>query len=146
METPTSGVFVQIGAGAGDKDPRANYRDGFSEYVKSLPKEHVKKVVLVEPNPLNILSLRECWNEYPQSVIYQLGIVPKKYTQKDITFYYCPEDAPHYQVASVDPNHVRKHYGNCVLHTFSSPVRVFLQEFLYRRPNPPIGSNLSLNL
>ena len=27
-------IFVQLGAGAGDLDPRANYRDGFSEFVK----------------------------------------------------------------------------------------------------------------
>jgi hypothetical protein len=27
-------IYVQIGAGAGDQDPRANFRDGFTEFVK----------------------------------------------------------------------------------------------------------------
>ena len=39
-----SGIFIQIGAGAGDKDSRANYRDGFTEFVKKLPKNRIKKL------------------------------------------------------------------------------------------------------
>ena len=31
-----SGIFIQIGAGAGDLDKRANCRDGFTEFVKKL--------------------------------------------------------------------------------------------------------------
>ena len=31
-----SGIFIQIGAGACDKDSRANYRDGFTEFVKKI--------------------------------------------------------------------------------------------------------------
>ena len=34
-----SGIFIQIGAGAGDLDSRANNRDGFTEFIKKLPKE-----------------------------------------------------------------------------------------------------------
>lgn len=30
------GIYIQIGAGAGDLDSRANFRDGFTEYVKKL--------------------------------------------------------------------------------------------------------------
>jgi FkbM family methyltransferase len=128
---PGSGVFVQIGAGAGDKDPRANYRDGFSEYVKALPTDLVKKVILVEPNPMNISALRECWSAYPQSEIYQLGIVPSTVSPCAMVFYYCPFDAPHYQVASLKPEHVIKHYGeHCPLGTFTVPV-VPLNTFLH---------------
>lgn len=39
-----SGVFIQVGAGAGDLDKKANYRDGFTELVKKLPRERVKKL------------------------------------------------------------------------------------------------------
>jgi hypothetical protein len=46
-----SGIFVQLGAGAGDLDPRANYNDGFTNFIKKLPLESIKKIVLVEPNP-----------------------------------------------------------------------------------------------
>ena len=33
-----SGIFMQIGAGAGDLDKRSNYRDGFTEFIKKLLK------------------------------------------------------------------------------------------------------------
>lgn len=38
-----SGIFVQIGAGAGDLDVRANCRDGFTEFIKKLPRDQIKK-------------------------------------------------------------------------------------------------------
>lgn len=107
-----SGVFIQIGAGAGDLDKRANYRDGFTEFIKSLPMERIKKIILVEPNPLNIPMLKECWKNFPQATIYEIGIVPKKCLDEEIKLYYCPKDAPHYQVASIVKEHVQKHYGD----------------------------------
>lgn len=33
-----NGIFVQIGAGAGDLDKRANCRDGFTELIKKIPR------------------------------------------------------------------------------------------------------------
>ena len=36
-----SGIFVQLGAG--DLDPRANYNDGFTNFIKKLPLESIKK-------------------------------------------------------------------------------------------------------
>jgi FkbM family methyltransferase len=119
-----SGIFIQIGAGAGDLDKRANYRDGFTEFIKKKPREMIKKIILVEPNPLNISLLKECWKDYPQAVIYEIGIVPKNYQNNTMHLYYCPLDAPHYQVASINKNHVQKHYGlNCELNNFIIPVR-----------------------
>ena len=59
-DTNGSGIFIQIGAGAGDLDKRANCRDGFTEFIKKLPKNRIKKIILVEPNPINIQLLREC--------------------------------------------------------------------------------------
>jgi len=116
--------FIQIGAGAGDLDTRANCRDGFTEFIKKLPREHIKKIILVEPNPLNITLLKECWKDYPEAVIYEIGIVPKEYQNDTINLYYCPEDAPHYQVASIKKSHIYKHYGeNCKLEKFTIPVK-----------------------
>ena len=34
-DTKGTGIFIQVGAGAGDLDTRANCRDGFTEFVKS---------------------------------------------------------------------------------------------------------------
>lgn len=119
-----SGIFIQIGAGAGDLDERANCRDGFTELVKKLPRQSIKKIILVEPNPLNIPLLKECWKDYPESIIYEIGIVPKNYQDNTIDLYYCPLDAPHYQVASINKSHVQKHYGdNCEIEKFIVPVK-----------------------
>ncbi len=103
-------VYVQVGAGAGDRDARANYRDGFCELVKALPPADVRKIVLVEPNPFNIPALTACWKDFPQASIFKLGIVPKAFSGKSLNFFFATEDGPHFQVASIDPSHVMKHY------------------------------------
>jgi len=122
--------FIQIGAGAGDLDPRANYRDGFTETVKGIPRDKIDKIILVEPNPINIPLLKECWKEYPEAEIYEIGIVPKEFGDKNLILYYCPSDAPHYQVASIKKEHVKKHYGeNCTLKEFTIKTR-HLEEFI----------------
>jgi FkbM family methyltransferase len=127
-----NGIFIQIGAGAGDLDKRANCRDGFTEIIKSLPRHIIKKIILVEPNPLNIPLLKECWKDYPEAIIYEIGIVPKKYQNNTMDLYYCPLDGPNYQVASINKNHIQKHYGdNCELEKFIIPVKqleIFINE------------------
>ena len=127
-----NGIFIQIGAGAGDLDKRANCRDGFTEIIKSLPRHVIKKIILVEPNPLNIPLLKECWKDYPEAIIYEIGIVPKKYQNNTMDLYYCPLDGPNYQVASLNKSHIQKHYGdNCELEKFIIQVKqleIFINE------------------
>jgi hypothetical protein len=127
-----NGIFIQIGAGAGDLDKRANCRDGFTEIIKSLPRHIIKKIILVEPNPLNIPLLKECWKDYPEAIIYEIGIVPKKYQNNTMDLYYCPLDGPNYQVASINKSHIQKHYGdNCELEKFIITVKqleIFINE------------------
>lgn len=126
-----SGIFIQIGAGVGDLDKRANYRDGFTELIKRLPRPIIKKIILVEPNPLNIPLLKECWKDYPEASIYELGIVPKKYQHDTMDLYYCPLDGPNYQVASINKSHVQKHYGDhCELEKFIISVKQ-LETFIH---------------
>lgn len=112
MSTPTTPkrVYVQIGAGAGDQDPRAGFRDGFTEYVKALEPSRIDKIVLVEPNPRNIPALRSCWKEYPQAEILQKAVRARSSPDTSQIFYYAEEDAPHFQVFSMLEKHVRKHY------------------------------------
>ena len=105
-----SKCFVQVGAGAGDQDSRANFRDGFSELVKSCELGPDDKIVLVEPNPINLPALKKCWEAYPQARIHQIGIVPKADAGRKLVFYYAEEDAPHFQVGSFRSEHVLKHY------------------------------------
>ena len=125
------GIFIQIGAGAGDKDSRANYRDGFTEFVKKLPKNRIKKIILVEPNPVNIPFLRECWKDYPEACIYELAIIPENINLKNIDFYYSLYDGPNYQVASIVKQHVLNHYSgdNNVIESFSVPT-IHINDFL----------------
>lgn len=107
-------VFVQIGAGAGDRDARVNYRDGFTELVKNIDKSTISKIILVEPNPLNIKDLIECWKDYPQAEIYNIAICGANYPHKGVNFFYTEKDAPNYQISSVFPTHIKKHYGENV--------------------------------
>lgn len=125
-----SGIFIQIGAGAGDLDKAAKCRDGFTEFIKKLPRDRVKKIILVEPNPLNIPLLKECWKDYKEVVIYEIGIVPKSIAST-IDFYYCPKDAPNYQVASIKKEHIQMHYGyNCKLEKFVISTKQ-LEDFIH---------------
>ena len=103
--------FVQIGAGAGDRDPRS-FRDGFSEFIKRAPLNDSSRILLVEPNPLNQKKLKECWQDFSNAEIFQLGIVPKAFSKRTLRFYFTGLDGPHYQVASFNRFHVLKHFPN----------------------------------
>lgn len=118
----SSGIFIQVGAGAGDKDAGALYRDGFTEFIKSLPREKINKIILIEPNPTNLPMLKECWKDYPEATIIQGAITTKELSHKTLDFYYCPDDKPHYQVASLNIEHVRKHYKDNVIEKISVPT------------------------
>lgn len=125
-----------MGAGAGDQDVRSGGRDGFSEYVKSLSKSQIEKIILVEPNPVNIPPLRSCWKEYEQAEIHQSGIVPSD-CKSELTFYYAEESGPNFQTCSTDKNHVLHHYPEGNILTFTAPcipVNSFLAEKLEGDP------------
>jgi len=122
-------IFVQIGAGAGDLDSRANFRDGFTEYVKKLDKSVIGRIILVEPNPVNVPALRQCWKDYPQAEVLQAGIRPQSYQSQVLTFYFAEEDGPHFQVFSINEQHVRDHYPNGHIRTLIVPT-ITITEFL----------------
>jgi hypothetical protein len=133
-------IFIQVGAGAGDLDSRAGFRDGFSEMVKSYQIKSSDRIILVEPNPKNIFALRKCWGDYSVAEIYEVGIVPKKATGHSLVFYYSELDAPHYQVGSFNPTHVIKHYPNQKIQDLTQIVvsSIDLEAFLTKT----VGCNL----
>ena len=102
-------ILVHIGAGAGDKDPGFNYRDGFTEFAKKIDNKD-KKIYLVEANPNNINKLEETWQDHNNICIINKAIVPNKINEKLIKLYFCEDDAPNFQVMSASIDHVRKHY------------------------------------
>jgi FkbM family methyltransferase len=125
-------IYIQIGSGAGDKDKRANYRDGFTEFIKKQDKNCIAKIICVEPNPINIPLLKEAWKDYPMAEIYQIGIRPNNVSKKYLTFYYAEEDAPHYQTFSANKEHVKKHYPNSVIQSIDIET-LTLEEFILEK-------------
>jgi hypothetical protein len=126
-------LLIQIGAGAGDRDPRGNYRDGFSEYVKKINPAEIDRIILVEPNPMNIEELKLCWKDYPQAEILQIGICAHTPKNSIETFYLAEEDLPHYQVFSIKEAHVRKHYPNGTIRSIDVEIysiNQFLEKFV----------------
>ena len=108
--------YVQIGAGAGDLDSRVKYRDGFTELVKKIDRNQIGKIILVEPNPINIPYLCKCWADYPQRAeVHHVGICTSDNKNTSIRFYYTEEDAPNFQTFSMDPKHVLDHFPNTKL-------------------------------
>lgn len=81
-------ILVHIGAGAGDKDPGFNYRDGFTEFAKKIDNKD-KKIYLVEANPNNINKLEETWQDHNNICIINKAIVPNKINEKLIKLYFC---------------------------------------------------------
>ena len=100
-------IFFHIGGGAGDLDLKANFRDGFSEFVKSHGSKN-KKIFIIEANPTNINKLKESWKKYKSVKIFNIAISAKNKTK--LKFFYSEKDAPHYQLFSNNINHVKIHF------------------------------------
>ncbi len=103
-------IYIQLGAGAGDEDSGANFRDGFTEYIKQKKIKPEDKIILVEANKLNISLLKKCWKDFKNAIIYNIGIVPDNIKSEKISFFYSKKDAPCYQVFSHYKQHVANYY------------------------------------
>ena len=104
-------IFIQIGAGAGDLDYSADFREGFSRNVKSRVLNIDDRILVLEANPFNISTLTTAWRNYPQVAVFNLAILPAKSSKRQkIDFYYSADDGPFFQIASVNESHVRKHF------------------------------------
>ena len=77
-------IFFHIGGGAGDLDPSTNFRDGFSEFVKS-HKSKNKKIYIIEANPVNINKLKKSWEKYKSVKIFNFAISANK--KKNLNFF-----------------------------------------------------------
>ena len=98
-------IYLQIGGGAGDLDPSTNYRDGFSEFVKSKNDKN-KKIFIVEANPANIKKLKRSWKNFKNVKIINIAITRNNVGKK--MFYYSEKDAPHYQLFSSKKKNYKK--------------------------------------
>lgn len=102
-------VFIQIGAGAGDLDYSANFRDGFSHFIKNHITNESDTIIVIEANPFNIQTLEKSWEHYKNVTVLNSAIALKGFVQNDsVPLYYVLEDAPFFQRASIIKEYVRK--------------------------------------
>ena len=123
-------IYLQIGGGAGDLDPSTNYRDGFSEFVKS-KNDKDKKIFIVEANPANIRKLKRSWKNFKNVKIINIAITRNNVEKK--MFYYSEKDAPHYQLFSSKKKHVMQHYPDSIIKKIELPcmgINLFLEKYL----------------
>jgi hypothetical protein len=97
------GVIVQIGACRGNDHVTPFYEAGHELY-------------LVEANPMHMPTLHVM---YPKAYFTCNAIVTQAEHGKTLTMYYSTNDAPSYEVTSLDIGHVTKHgYDIKTIHTF----------------------------
>ena len=135
-------IFVHLGAGVGDLDERANFRCGFTEFIKKNIKSN-DKVFILEANPKNIPKLTECYKDFSNTNIYNLGISIDK--EKKLNFYYTDDDAPHYQVCSTKIEHIKKHYPNSIIKKFEI-MSLSINEFFKEKIKENVIDYLSIDL
>tara|TARA_B110000116_G_scaffold249599_1_gene243405 strand:- start:88 stop:780 length:693 start_codon:yes stop_codon:yes gene_type:complete len=135
-------IFVHLGAGAGDLDSGANFRCGVTEFIKKNSKSS-DKIFLLEANPKNIPKLKSCYKKFPNAKIFNLGITTKR--ERKLNFFYTEDDAPHYQVCTTRKSHLKKHYPNSQIKTFSIST-ITINEFLKKKVKSKIIDCLSIDL
>tara|TARA_B100001175_G_scaffold314027_1_gene322626 strand:- start:705 stop:1478 length:774 start_codon:yes stop_codon:yes gene_type:complete len=135
-------IFVHLGAGAGDLDRRANFRCGFTEFVKKNSKS-TDKIFILEANPKNIPCLKDCYGNFSNVNIFNLGISTTNI--KNLKFFYVDEDAPHFQVCSSKIDHIKKHYPNSIIKKFEVQS-LTINEFFEKKVQKKDIDYLSIDL
>jgi len=90
--------IVQIGACRGN-----------DHVTKLIENKNIDFLLLVEANPFNIESLKECYINY-KCTIENIVITPNT-TTNSIPFYYSIEDGPGYEVSSIIKSHPMMYYS-----------------------------------
>ena len=124
-----------MGAGAGDLDSSANFRCGFTEFIKKNYKKN-DIIFAIEANKLNIKKLRKCWKKYPKTKILNLAITADSLDKNYKTLYYTDQDKPHYQVCSMNINHVKKHYPKSLIKKISVraiTIKQFFEKYIKKK-------------
>ena len=127
-------IFVHLGGGAGDLDSRADFRCGFTEMIKSEIAKN-DQAFIVEANPKNIDKLKSCYKNYENVNVLNFAITYE--SSKECEFFLTEDDAPYYQVCSLDINHVKKHYPNSTINSFKIEA-LNINEFIEKHINNKI--------
>lgn len=135
-------IFIHLGAGAGDLDERANFKCGFTEFIKKNNKLN-DKIFVLEANPKNIPHLKACYKNFSNVNVYNLGI--SRNNEKYLIFYFTEDDAPHYQVCTSKIEHLKKHYPNSKVKKFKIQS-ISINEFLEKEVSHNLIDFLSIDL
>lgn len=81
--------------------------DDITEMV-NLYKDHIEKLILVEPLKIHHEAIRACYKEQKEVHIESLAITDNT-ELKELTFYYHKEDGPAFLVAGTSKEHILKH-------------------------------------
>ena len=93
--------IVQIGANKGNDD--------LSKMIKSIPGNLIDLLILVEPMTVHHQQLSECYRNIENKIIINSAICSSEFEGKVIQIHYHEADAPGYEVASLNKDHIRKH-------------------------------------
>lgn len=139
-------ILIQIGGGMGDLDPRNQFKDGFTDFVKKkLQIQFYDKILIIEANPFNIEKLNECWKNFSNVKIFDRAIVGQNYEGKSLELYYAEDDKPSYQVTSKYKKHVEKHYPDSKI--LSKNVKISrINDFLYEEAKNSTIEYLSIDV
>jgi len=110
MNTPTKSTIVQIGVGATQTGRTAKDDDMYTT-VSGL-ETSPDLLLLVEPNPVHIKTIESRYKalsnlDFDNVRIENIAISTND--EKEVNFYYHPDDTPFFEVASLDPDHICKH-------------------------------------
>ena len=65
--------------------------------------------LFVEPNQLHLQDIKNCYQKFDNAIIENVAIKTVSDPNEEMTIYYHIDDAPDYQIASTDLNHILKH-------------------------------------
>jgi GR25 family glycosyltransferase involved in LPS biosynthesis len=65
--------------------------------------------LFVEPNQLHLQDIKDCYQKFDNAIIENVAIKTVLDPNEEMTIYYHLDDAPEYQIASTDLNHILKH-------------------------------------
>jgi len=120
--------ILQVGTNSGN--------DHVLKFCKHLSKNNINKLLLVEPFSIHNPQIELNYKGFDYN-LFNIAIVPNK-NQEKITFYFHEKDVdgrrdgtPAYEVASINIDHIIKHYGNdrSLIRSFNVPC-ITLNEFI----------------
>ena len=109
--------YIQIGASNGLSHAKP---DGFFTYIQSKEISKDDRIILVEPNSLLIPELKENWSDYAENIeVYEYGIVPKHLSNRLLKLFWHPNNAPHHELSSFNPQHIIQHHPEWTIEDLS---------------------------